>query len=517
MTHYKENLIWQLEFLKRSCDIFDEGNEDEAIRIATTLRTLFRDTNNSISLITLLNQKDIIKLVSTLTTDEDDHIPNNINISFSIPIMLTSDGRKPLLESTTTRKLLTIESWLNEKIMIIDGESFTREDIIITAANKDGGAHVPKKLNQKAIALKKSIGNHTIYENKRSITNDLKNHHFIILRQLAYEVLISKQIYETNNLDVYQPEKSKNYHEHLLDAECFEKEKRYHKAIESYKKAIKAKSNSSEVAYNNMGNVFTELNEIDDAKDSYLNAIKLNPGYTDPLFNLSILYFREKRYDLAIMTYEKILAITPEHHKTRHNYQVILNYLTLEDTISYQYENVFCNSTNTTYLKHLCCGLINFQKYIEALDVAHKILKSSKEDVLALYYSGFIYLKLMDSQNAKEAFDLLSRLNITDLDLCLNILEYNLIYNQHYNTELIRKYYNCFKNNNNAIMLITMIDIFFQARNGINIDDYIQKFIKSYPNTKLNYSLNDIDEWITMNNTDNRNLLTAITYFKSIL
>jgi tetratricopeptide (TPR) repeat protein len=513
---YKKQLKRQLGFLKRSCEIFDHGNEDEAIRIAVTLRTLFRDTQNSTSLMKLLGQTDLVQLLSTIETEEDEPRLKQIDIKEFVPVMLTSDGKKPYLDASNKNRELFLDNWLNEKILILNGERFSREDIIITAANKDGGTHVPKKLNQKAKLLKKSIGEYTIFENKRRITNELNNHHFFILRQLAYEVLNSRKLYELNNIEFHQSDKVKSYREYLIEAENFQKQKRHFKAIESFKNAIKEKPQNAEIAYNNMGNSFTELEEYDDAMNSYYEAIKLNPEYVDPLFNLSRLYYREKRYDLVMSTYEKILKIDTTHKQVIHNFHVITNYLTLESELAYQYKNVFPKSRNVNYLHCLCYGLMKHKRYVDALKVMQKALELSKDDITVLCNIAVIHSKLKNFNQAEEIFNKLSSLDLDCLAVCLNILEYKLIYNKGCHEKLTQKYIKQFNRDNNSLMLLTMLSIFLKARDGNTIDEDIQMFKKEFPNAKIDYNLDEIDEWITLHKKDNSNLLSALSYFKNI-
>lgn len=331
---YKDQLKRQLEFLKRSCELFDQGNEDEAIRIAVVLRTLFRDTEHkgkkqSTSIFELLSQKETIRLLSSLETTEEIHLPFEMVPKHFLPVMMTSDGQKPSLDKTKKHKLISISDWLNEKIIIIDGNELSREDIIVTAANKDGGTHVPKKLNEKAKLLKKGVGNYTIHENCRAITRELTNHHFIILRQLAFEVLESRSIYELNEI-VFQPiAKFKSYREYLQEARNFQKENKHYKAIELFKKAIIAKNGNTEIAYNNMGNSYIEIGDQEEAKLAYQKAIELNSTYVDPLVNLALVYHKEKRYDLALSAYEKALKIDKTYVQAAHNINVIHNSLTL--------------------------------------------------------------------------------------------------------------------------------------------------------------------------------------------
>ena len=54
----------QLTFLRRSCDAYDAGVEDESIRIANAMRIIFHDKGRSTSLMTHLGLK-VTKMLSS--------------------------------------------------------------------------------------------------------------------------------------------------------------------------------------------------------------------------------------------------------------------------------------------------------------------------------------------------------------------------------------------------------------------------------------------------------------------
>jgi uncharacterized heparinase superfamily protein len=54
--HHK--LAEQLRFIRRSSDAFDRGEEEEALRIAVSLRTIFHDTTQSVSILRHIGMKD---------------------------------------------------------------------------------------------------------------------------------------------------------------------------------------------------------------------------------------------------------------------------------------------------------------------------------------------------------------------------------------------------------------------------------------------------------------------------
>src|SRR5215204_5674232 len=68
MDRYQQELKKQLGFLRRSCQWYDNGEVDEAIRIAVPIRTIIHDTGRSTSLLTHLNAKGI-KLWSSVLQD----------------------------------------------------------------------------------------------------------------------------------------------------------------------------------------------------------------------------------------------------------------------------------------------------------------------------------------------------------------------------------------------------------------------------------------------------------------
>jgi hypothetical protein len=179
----------QVDFIERSCEIFDQGHEDEALRIALSIRVLIHDTNQSKSLLTLLGVKNKIKINTTMTINRPENLEDDMEIIY-IPLMITQFGRKPPLEKNDIKGTLSVNDWWNETIMI-QFNSITRKDIILTAANQDGGAHVDNKPSSKTKELKEGIGILQITEGGITHHVDLIDHHFPLIRQFAFELLES--------------------------------------------------------------------------------------------------------------------------------------------------------------------------------------------------------------------------------------------------------------------------------------------------------------------------------------
>lgn len=61
----ESQLARQMRWIETSCGSFDGGDHDEAGRLATSLRVLPHDTQNSKSLLGLLGLKDVLRFVDT--------------------------------------------------------------------------------------------------------------------------------------------------------------------------------------------------------------------------------------------------------------------------------------------------------------------------------------------------------------------------------------------------------------------------------------------------------------------
>src|SRR5438128_453345 len=135
-----EQLREHLEFLKRSCRDFDAGHYGEGRRMAVSLRVLFHDTNHSTSLLTHLGIKGSARLVSTFEIGHKRGGPGVLSVF--IPVWVDGTGRRqPPLDDSARRDLIPANEWWNEVIMSTNYR-LCRKDVILAAANQDGGAHV---------------------------------------------------------------------------------------------------------------------------------------------------------------------------------------------------------------------------------------------------------------------------------------------------------------------------------------------------------------------------------------
>lgn len=184
-----EHLRQQLGFLDRSCAAFDAGYEDEATRIAVTLRVLFHQTKKSTSLLTHLGASP--RLLSTVAKDLDyGKIPTMAAIWTGDPPKF-----KARLNASVFLSSVSVRYRWNQRICSQNGVVATRKDIILAAANRDGGAHVDDKLTPEYEALRDfQMMLYQVREGEHVSVNFAKDTHFVYLRQMGYEVLNSPEL-----------------------------------------------------------------------------------------------------------------------------------------------------------------------------------------------------------------------------------------------------------------------------------------------------------------------------------
>jgi len=68
-----------------------------------------------------------------------------------------------------------------------------------------------------------------------------------------------------------------------------------------------------------LANAYVDMRREDEARESYLKAISLNPKYVQAMVNLGGLYSDLEQHEEAIGYFEKALAIDPEDCKARSN------------------------------------------------------------------------------------------------------------------------------------------------------------------------------------------------------
>lgn len=156
--HLRDKLAEQIGFLKRSCDMYDDGHEDEAKRIAVSLRILLHNSMNSHS---LLHQLDELN-----RNFHDSALENETGmLTYSGLVFLHLGTLGPryvaMLDDVPSYETRPFDDWWNRPILVDQNKSeISRRSLVLTCANQDGGAHVDHSLdaNYHALTRENSLG-----------------------------------------------------------------------------------------------------------------------------------------------------------------------------------------------------------------------------------------------------------------------------------------------------------------------------------------------------------------------
>ena len=93
-----------------------------------------------------------------------------------------------------------------------------------------------------------------------------------------------------------------------------------------FEKAIGLKSDYAP-AYNNLGKVYLDDGDYQKAFELFNKAIELEPNYPDPYNNLGILYKNIGNYSLALGFYKKSISLKEEYYEAHYNLGILYNEL----------------------------------------------------------------------------------------------------------------------------------------------------------------------------------------------
>jgi hypothetical protein len=201
VNQFRDHLRRQLRYIEHSCASYDAGHKDEAIRIATVIRVLIHDTSSSTSLLTHLGARHIKLLNTVEDVFKTGPAPGTVDMQYMgmVQMSLGSQGVQmlPGLGDRGTNEQVSVEQWWHQVVWVLDRNTILRRrDIALTAANKDGGAHVDAYLTKEYDALVHDMGFEAYYRlsDGTEYRGPLPDGHLVSLRQMGYEILNSREL-----------------------------------------------------------------------------------------------------------------------------------------------------------------------------------------------------------------------------------------------------------------------------------------------------------------------------------
>ncbi len=187
---FRQHLARQLDFLRASAAAYDAGYRDEAYRIAVVLRVLIHQTRTSTSLLRHLGAES----VPLLSTTEPASPTAIFYDGLSLIAVQGGSGDVtvgPALDQAHTRGFVAALDWWTEELFVLNTTRLSRKNIVLSAANQDGGAHVDAQLDLQYAEFKQGIWSGP---QDPSVTYDIPEPQLVFLRQMAYEILNSPSL-----------------------------------------------------------------------------------------------------------------------------------------------------------------------------------------------------------------------------------------------------------------------------------------------------------------------------------
>jgi hypothetical protein len=192
----------QVKFLQVSCKAFDDGDEDEALRIASVIRVLVHDTPKSRSLLVQLGVQSKMKFIDSAEPFDPVetgrfHNGRPLMAMSGMPglfgIAVSPQGAKIVAREDTgmyARGAVSFDEWWSDGCMPgHDGIRHSRSWLIKQMANKEGGAHVDPEVTKGYMELKTTSMGMTVQAG--GISGFVNSVADVSVRQIAWELLES--------------------------------------------------------------------------------------------------------------------------------------------------------------------------------------------------------------------------------------------------------------------------------------------------------------------------------------
>jgi tetratricopeptide (TPR) repeat protein len=172
-------------------------------------------------------------------------------------------------------------------------------------------------------------------------------------------------------------------------------------AIDSYKKALKLKTDYVEV-YNNLGVAYIELKKYGFAVTCFAKAIKLNSNYADAYNNLGNTQKELGSINEAIKNYKIAVDIIPDNVEWLCNLGIAYGIADELDNAEKIFENAFNLDSENTRISYLIAdNYYNKECYEKAIEKLDKVFGRNSTDAEALN----LYGKILQKKESKGALE----------------------------------------------------------------------------------------------------------------
>jgi len=180
-----KHLNTQLRFLEQSANAYDNGDLEEAKRLALILRILLYDSPNSHSVLSQLGKKDQLFEDSAVNYDSN----NILGHGGLVEIVLGPPSPRyiAMLDDVPGNfKKVSFDEWWNSPVFVDKHkQKLSRGQLIGIAADQDGGAHVDPSLDKTYFNISKKGGLGWM----KGTNVPIPSPELAAIRQISHEVL----------------------------------------------------------------------------------------------------------------------------------------------------------------------------------------------------------------------------------------------------------------------------------------------------------------------------------------
>lgn len=190
----------QLRHMRRSCELYDAGVEEEAERLSTSVYTLaFDGSGRTVSVLTQLGFSVGLRIIDSRTQLEGIDFENPPPRSFFAPplCMIRMSAEKvscvphchASAEVPPEWPRVSFSKWWESTVFrATNGRTLTRKNVVFHLRSQDGGSHVDRVIKEEAYHWLRVDLDPSVRAGVGNKQGPITNAHWATMRQIAWEL-----------------------------------------------------------------------------------------------------------------------------------------------------------------------------------------------------------------------------------------------------------------------------------------------------------------------------------------
>ncbi len=197
-------------------------------------------------------------------------------------------------------------------------------------------------------------------------------------------------------------------------AQAYDQANQYEKAEETYKLLAELSPEEAAQYYKTILFMHDKAGNHEKAIEAARSIIEMNPDSTEDIYNLGLMFQKQKKYDEAIKTFNEVLAINPSDEYSHSNIGYIYyaqNKYSKSIVAFKKFVELYPDKADGWFYMGICN--MQLKKFDAALEPLKKTieLRHDYSSGNALYNLAICYLNLHDNYSAKELHKKLTGIN----------------------------------------------------------------------------------------------------------